>query len=281
MTTQTLTEQGTSKHVQAGNIRLHYNEAGAGDETVIMLHGGGPGATGWSNFARNIGPFSEKYRTFLVDQPGFGGSDAIVTTEDRDLVHARAIRDMLDALGIEKAHMIGNSMGGASSARFAMEFPDRIGKLVLMGAAGGGVSYTQPLPQEGIKILFDLYVNPSLEGLKKMIQVFVYDPSFMTEELIQQRYNAMMEHPEHLQNFVKSMAGPGVISDLSMRLGDIKAPSLIVWGRDDRFVPLDHALKFVWGIPEARLHIFSHCGHWCQFEHADDFNRLVIDFLEN
>ncbi len=280
MTTQTLTEPGTSKFVQAGNIKLHYNEAGTGD-AVIMLHGGGPGATGWSNFSRNIGPFSEKYRTFLVDQPGFGKSDALVTTEDRDLVHARAIKDMLDQLGIQKAHMIGNSMGGASSARFAMEYPDRIGKLVLMGAAGGGVSYGQPLPQEGIKILFDLYVNPSMEGLKKMINVFVYDPSFMTDELIQQRYNAMMERPEHLQNFVKSMAGPGGISDLSNRLGDIKAESLIVWGRDDRFVPLDHAMKFLWGIPEARLHAFSHCGHWCQYEHAGEFNDLVMDFLDH
>lgn len=280
MTTQNLTEASTSKYIQAGNIRLHYNEAGTGD-AVIMLHGGGPGATGWSNFSRNIGPFSERYRTFLVDQPGFGKSDALVTTEARDLVHARAIKDMLDALGIEKAHMIGNSMGGASSARFAMEYPDRIGKLVLMGAAGGGVSYGQPLPQEGIKILFELYQHPSMELLKKMINVFVYDPSFMTEELIQQRYNAMMERPEHLTNFVKSMAGPGGISDLSLRLGEVKASTLVVWGRDDRFVPLDHAMKFVWGIPEARLHIFSKCGHWCQYEHPDEFNRLVFDFLEN
>lgn len=277
MVTQQLTDESTTKFVQAGNIRLHYNEAGTGSETVIMLHGGGPGATGWSNFARNIGPFAEKYRTILIDQPGFGQSDAVQPTEPRELVTARAVKDMLDALGIEKAHLLGNSMGGASSARFAMEYPDRIGKLVLMGAAGGGVSITSPLPLEGIKLLFDLYRNPSLEGLKRMIQVFVYDPSFMTEELIQQRFEAMMQHPEHLENFVKH----STISDLSPRLGEIQAKTLIVWGRDDRFVPLDHALKFLWGIPDAHLHVFSHCGHWCQFEHADEFNRLVMDFLEH
>lgn len=273
-----LTPESTSKFVQAGNIRLHYNEAGSG-EAVIMLHGGGPGATGWSNFAKNIGPFSEKYRTFLVDQPGFGESDALVTSEDRDLVHARAIKDMLDSLGIDKAHLLGNSMGGGSSARFAIEYPERIGKLVLMGAGGGGVSIMQPLPQEGIKLLFDLYQNPSFEGLKRMIQVFVYDPQYMTDELIQGRYEAMMKHPEHLTNFVKSMAGPGGLSDLTPHLNQIKAPTLVVWGRDDRFVPLDHALKFLWTIPDARLHVFSHCGHWCQWEHADEFNRLVFDFL--
>jgi pimeloyl-ACP methyl ester carboxylesterase len=89
-----------------------------------------------------------------------------------------------------------------------------------------------------------------------------------------------MKHPEHLKNFMDSMRPPAPgLEDLSPRLGEVKAKTLIIWGRDDRFVPLDNGLKFLWGIPDAELHIFSKCGHWAQYEHAEEFNQLVLDFL--
>lgn len=276
-----LTLENTSKTARAGDLTLRYHEAGSG-EAVIMLHGGGPGAGGWSNFARNIGPFSANYRTILPDCPGFGKSDTIVSSEARDLINARAVRDLMDTLGIDKAHLVGNSMGGASSIRFALEYPDRLDKLVLMGAGGGGQSLFIPQPMEGIKLLFRVYRDPTLENLKQMLSVFVYDQSQMTEELTQTRFETMMATQEHLENFVKSAANPAsVLTDFTGRLHEIKAKTLILWGRDDRFVPLDHGLKFLWGIPDARLHVFSRCGHWCQWEHADDFNRLVMDFIEH
>lgn len=279
MATQTLTDQSTGKYAQAGKYNVYFNEAGIG-ETVVMLHGGGPGATGWSNFARNIGPFAENYRTILLDCPGFGRSDTVTdTTVPRDTVNAEAVRDLLDSLGIEKANLIGNSMGGATSLRFALEYPDRINKMVLMGPGGAGVSIFQPMPMEGIKILFDLYRNPTLEGLKRMIQVFVYDPSAITEELVQGRYDAMMANRHHLDNFVKVIDANTLLTDFTPRLSEIHAETLVTWGRDDRFVPLDHGLRLLWGLPNAQLHVFSKCGHWAQFEHAEEFNRLVQDFL--
>ena len=215
-----LTEEGTSRYVEAGGLKLHYNEAGSG-EAVIMLHGGGPGAGGWSNFAKNFGPFAERYRTILLDCPGFNKSDTILsTTESRDLINARAVRDLMDALGIKTAHLIGNSMGGASSIRFALEYPDRIGKLILMGAGGGGVSLFQPLPQEGIKLLFKVYMHPTLENLKQMMSVFIYDQKQLTEEMIQGRYENMMRRPEHLENFVKSAVNPAtVLTDFTSASG--------------------------------------------------------------
>ncbi len=280
MAIQTLTDQSTGKYAQAGKYKVYYNEAGSG-ETVVMLHGGGPGATGWSNFARNIGPFAENYHTILLDCPGFGRSDPVTdTSESRDAVNALAVRDLLDSLDIEKANLVGNSMGGATSLRFALEYADRINKMVLMGPGGAGVSIFQPMPLEGIKILFDLYRNPTLEGLKRMIQVFVYDPSAITEELVQGRYEAMMANRHHLDNFVKAMGNPNaVLTDFTSRLGEIQAETLVTWGRDDRFVPLDHGLKLLWGLPNAQLHVFNKCGHWAQFEHAEEFNRLVQDFI--
>lgn len=270
-----LTEESTSKYVQARDIRLHYNESGTGP-AVLMLHGGGPGASGWSNYVKNIGPFSAGYRTMLVDLPGYGKSDPVVMDEHRNRVNARALRDMLDALGIEKAHLVGNSMGGATAATFAIMFPERTDKLVLMGAAGGGVSVTTPLPAEGIKILNQVFDDPTLDNFRRLISVFIYDSANFSDQLLQQRLKATLDHPEHLDARKKSRGG---LEDLTPELSKIKAQTLVIWGRDDRFVPLDHALKFLWTIPDAHLHVFSKCGHWAQYEKADEFNRLVLDFL--
>ncbi|MDI1244899.1 MAG: alpha/beta hydrolase, partial [Rhodoferax sp.] len=189
-----LTESATSKFAKINekgfsDFNIHYNEAGNG-ETVIMLHGGGPGAGGWSNYCRNIGAFVEAgYRVILKDSPGFNKSDAVVMDVQRGLVNARAVKGLMDALDIDRAHLVGNSMGGASALNFALEYPDRIGKLILMGPGGLGPSMFAPMPMEGIKLLFKLYAEPSYETLKQMLQVFLYDQSLITEELLQGRWD--------------------------------------------------------------------------------------------
>lgn len=280
-----LSESSTSKYAQIkeGNldIKVHYNDAGSG-ETVIMLHGGGPGAGGWSNYSRNIGPLADAgYRVILLDTPGFNKSDPIVMDVARDIVNAAAVKGLMDVLGIEQAHLVGNSMGGASSLRFALEYPDRLGKLILMGPGGCGQSIMVPQPLEGIRHLSNLFQNPSLEALRKMIDVFVYDPSRITDDLIKERFDNMMRNDGiHLKNWVSSRA-KSMHGDMSPRFPEIKAKTLCIWGRDDRFLPLDHGLKVLAGIPDSRLHIFNKCGHWAQWEYADEFNRLVIDFLKH
>ncbi len=271
-----LTEESTSKYAQAGSMRLHYNEAGAGDP-VIMLHGGGPGASGWSNFQHNVGPLAEQYRTLLVDLPGFGKSDSVVLTEPRTQVGARAIRDLMDMLGIEKASLVGNSMGGGTSINFAIDYPDRIDKLVVMGSVGGGQSILVPMPTEGIKVLNQVFANPTADGMRRLIQLMVFDSSFLTDELVQQRLSAAL-NPDHLEARKKSSSGQ---RDLSRDLDKVKAKTLVIWGRDDRVVPLDTGLRLLWGIPDAQFHVYSKCGHWAQTEHADEFNRLVADFLSH
>jgi 2-hydroxy-6-oxo-6-phenylhexa-2,4-dienoate hydrolase len=285
---KSLTEASTSKYAQIKegplDLKLHYNDAGQG-ETIIMLHGGGPGAGGWTNFSKNIDAFvAAGFRVILLDCPGFNKSGPIVTDEARGTLNARAVKGLMDSLGIDKAHLVGNSMVGQAALTFALEYPGRLSKLILMGPAGLGKSMFVPMPLEGIKHLFALYRNPSLEALKRMMDVFVYDPRAITEELLQGRLENMMRYDgDPLKNFVKSMElNPAALSlDLSPRLGEIKAPTLCTWGRDDRFVPLDNGLKVVWGIPDAPLHVFSQCGHWAQFEHADEFNRLVLDFIRH
>ncbi|MEQ6437134.1 alpha/beta fold hydrolase [Comamonas sp. w2-DMI] len=279
------TEQSTSHFVTITEdnkpLQLHYNDVGTGSEVVVMLHGSGPGASGWSNFHRNIEPLvNAGYRVILLDCPGWNKSDSIVSTGSRSDLNARCLKGVLDALGVAKVHIIGNSMGGHSAVGFALANPEMVGKLILMGGGTGGPSAIVPMPAEGIKLIGALYRDPTVENLKRMMNVFVYDTSNLTEELFQQRLTNILARRDHLENFVKSaQINPKQFSDYGSRLHEITAKTLIIWGRDDRFVPLDIGLRLLWGIPNSEFHVFSQCGHWAQWEHAEVFNKMVQDFL--
>ena len=269
-----VTEAATSRFVDAGGVRLHYNEAGSG-APVVFLHGSGPGASSWSNFQRNVGPLAQRYRALLLDQPGYGKSDSVVMDEPRSVGNARAVRDFLDALGIERASLVGNSMGGTTALNFAIDYPERVDRIVCMGAPAGGQSWFVPMPTEGIKVLNEVFDNPTVEGMRRLIQLMVFDSSFMTDELLQERLSTA-QNPAHIAARQKSSTA---VRDLTRELAGVKAPTLIIHGRDDRVVPLDLSVRLLNGIPDARLHVFGKCGHWAQFEHAAAFNRLVLDFL--
>lgn len=283
--TSSLTEAATSKFmrlsVNDADVQVHYNDAGEGAETVVMLHGSGPGATGWANFHRNVDAFAAAgYRVVLMDCLGWGKSDPVVCTGSRSDLNALTLKALLDGLNLERVHIVGNSMGGHSAVAFALANPTRVGKLILMGGGTGGPSQFVPMPTEGIKLLQGLYREPTIDNLKKMMNVFVFDASSLTDELFQARLDNMLARTDHLENFVKSLAAnPKQFPDQGPRLGEITAPTLVIWGRDDRFVPMDVGLRLIWGMPNAELHIFNRCGHWAQWEHADKFNRMVLDFL--
>lgn len=281
-----LTEASTSKFVTIDepgleNFTIHFNDAGSGP-VVAMLHGGGPGASGWSNYYRNLDALvNAGFRVLLIDSPGFNKSGEIVSDVPRNLLNARATKGVLDALGIGKAHLVGNSMGGASALSFALEFPDRLDRMVLMGPGAQGPSIIQPQPGEGIKRMFKLYMQPNYENFEAMLEVFVYDPQAITEELRKGRWSNIESNLNHLKNFVESSKRCPVTNwDLSSRFPEIAHKTLVTWGRDDRFVPLDHGLRMINTLQDARLHILPKCGHWAQWEHAEEFNRLVLDFLK-
>lgn len=284
---QPFTESETSRFVRVregeGELNIHYNDCDPGDarDTVVMLHGSGPGASGWANFNRNITPLVEAgFRVLLVDCPGWSKSDTIVNTGSRSNLNARVLAGVVDALGLSRIHILGNSMGGHSAVAFALDHPERVGKLVLMGGGTGGVSPFTPMPTEGIKLLNGLYRSPTIENLKAMMNVFVFDPGDLTEELFQARLDNMLKRRDHLDNFVASFAAnPKQYPDFGPRLGEIAAPTLVIWGRNDRFVPMDVGLRLIAGIPKSELHVFNNCGHWAQWEHWKAFNALVLEFL--
>jgi len=272
----------------AGDIRVHYNDAGGGDEVVIALHGSGPGASGWSNFKGNLPAIAARFRTLLVDQPGFGGTDKPVI-EDAILTYcARVVRNLMDVLEIRQAHFVGNSMGASTALRFALDYPDRAAKLVLM-AGGPAHALFSPHPSEGTQVLRSFFAppGPTKEKMERFVRAMVWDQGLVTEELLEERSRTVSD-PETLAGFVRN-ANPDRETELARReeselwrhLEKIDHEVLMVWGRDDRVVPVDSAFFGLRRLRHSRLHIFSRCGHWVQVEKRDEFNRLVVDFLTN
>jgi 2-hydroxy-6-oxonona-2,4-dienedioate hydrolase len=278
-----LTYDSSSRSVKTRNWTIHYNEAGPADApAVVLLHGSGPGATGWSNFKTNIGPLSEHFRVIAPDMPGWGESDAVVK-EDRD--HAEAAVQLLDALGIEKAAFVGNSMGGITTLRLATEHPERVSHVVTMGpgsgpqpkllSPGGGLS-------EGMKVLVAAYRDPSAASMKQLTEVMTFDNArFATDELAAERAATAARRPEHLANYLDGFARGGAIAQwFSLdALASVDISTLLIHGRDDRVVHFENSLILLARIRNSRLVLLNRCGHWAQVEHADEFNRLVTEFV--
>lgn len=277
--TTTLTDEGTARTVETSFGSVYFNEAGEG-HPLLLLHGSGPGATGWSNFGRNMEMLSRHFRCIAPDMPGWGRS-AAVTYEERD--HVAAAIELLDALGIEKAAVVGNSMGGATSVKLAATHPDRVSHLITMGVGYSGSRMFSPGdgPSEGLKLLQAGYLDPSPEGMRRMVDIFTFDKSFATDELVAQRSAVARSRPDHLANFIAGMSRPRRGVATAEEIAQITAPSLILHGRDDRVVHFEGSLNLVAMIPDSRMVLVNRCGHWLMLEHSDEFNRLVADFVLN
>lgn len=273
-----LTYESTSRMVVTRRWAIHVNEAGVGhDETIILLHGSGPGATGWSNFSQNIPALAEHYRVIAVDMPGWGESDP-VTWQERD--HSTALLDLMDALEIDKATIIGNSMGGGTTLRFGYEHPERVHRLITMGSSSGAPTLMGPAGlTEGLKVLQKGYRQPSFETMKELVQVMTFDSANATDELIQGRADTVLAHPEHAQNFIDGTGKKPVVELDHARLREIAVPTLLFHGRDDRVVHFEHSLRLTSLVPNSRLYLINGCGHWLQTEHAQEFTDQVLHFL--
>jgi 4,5:9,10-diseco-3-hydroxy-5,9,17-trioxoandrosta-1(10),2-diene-4-oate hydrolase len=264
--------------VKAGKLGIHYHEFGTG-YPLICIHGAGPGASAWSNFRGNVGVFSKHFRTILVDMPQYGKSDKPVIEGSRQAFLANAMGDFMDGLRIKKAHFIGNSMGGQAALKLAVDRPEKVDRLVIIGSGAiKAGSIFQPMPLEGIRNIGNYYKGegPTPAKMRQVLESLVYDRSFVTDELVQERFEASND-PELIEIFGKRAAPPQ--DDLYTDLPNIKAKTLIVWGQDDRAGALDVGLLMLRRMADARMHIFSKSGHWAHVEHRDEFNRIVLQFF--
>jgi 4,5:9,10-diseco-3-hydroxy-5,9,17-trioxoandrosta-1(10),2-diene-4-oate hydrolase len=262
--------------------RIAYHDVGSGDP-VILIHGGGPGASGYSNFSRNIAPLSAGRRVIAIDLPGYGGSaNREVDGSLFDPLSA-ALLGLMDSLDIACADLIGNSLGAGTALRTAIDHPDRVGRLVMMGA-GGSMPVHSVYPTPGLMKMFGYYLGdgPSEARLRAILNELVYDPKLITPELFEARLKASMR-PDVIANPpLKQRSGAGAMRDELWRepLFKVKHPVLLIWGREDKVIPLDAAFLYARTLPNAELHVFPRCGHWAQWEKADAFNALVISFLD-
>ncbi|MDT4935630.1 MAG: 4,5:9,10-diseco-3-hydroxy-5,9,17-trioxoandrosta(10),2-diene-4-oate hydrolase [Pseudonocardiales bacterium] len=283
-----LTAESTSRFADLpGGLKIHYHEAGdPSAETVVLLHGGGPGASAWSNFGRNLAVLSHRFHVLAVDQPGFGRSDKPTDLPSQFFTFsAEALAQLLDELRIASAHLVGNSLGGGTSVRFALRHPDRAGRLVLMAPGGLGLNVFATDPTEGIKKLYQFAAppGPSKEKLADFLRTLVFDQSMITDELVEERFQYAAD-PAALQAMGAmgaSFAHPDMFEDgmLWREAYKLRHRVLLIWGREDRVNPLDGALVALKLIRRAQLHVFGGCGHWAMLEKFDEFNRLTTDFL--
>jgi 4,5:9,10-diseco-3-hydroxy-5,9,17-trioxoandrosta-1(10),2-diene-4-oate hydrolase len=257
--------------VPADGISLHVAEFGEG-HPLVWLHGSGPGATGMSNFGPNLPSFGG-FRNLVFDLPRYGRSDAPVIEEPLIGYAARQVATALENLGVERAHLLGNSFGGSTAIRIAADRPELVGRLISMGgSARPDGTFEWP---EGLRTLFEYMRSPEPDRdlLEGFVRTMVVDQSLVTDELIDSRLEASRPmHPE-------IRVVPPDQGDLKPHLGKVRAPTLLIWGREDRFIPLEWALITLRGIENASLHVIPDCGHWVQVDAKEEFERLVTDFL--
>jgi len=280
----------SSRFAKAGDVTLRYHEAGqpsdvGGGLPLVMLHGGGPGASAWSNFGGCLARFASTFRTLLVDQPGFGRSDKPEVEGHYFEFAADKLAALLDELGIERIHLLGNSLGGGTAVRFALSHPKRVGRLVLMGPGGLSLNILSPDPTEGVRRLYEFGAppGPSREKMEAFIRTMVTDQSLVTEQLVEERYRSATApgSAEAMASMGASFANPDTYEQgfLWREAYRLRHPVLLTWGREDRVNPLDGALAALKLIPKASLHVFPNCGHWAQIEAADEFFSVTSGFL--
>jgi pimeloyl-ACP methyl ester carboxylesterase len=275
--------EATSRTLATPDGALHYHEAGDGPP-LVLVHGSGPGVSGWANFGDNLPAFAPHFRTLVLDLPGFGRSYA---TDQNPAVHAPdAVVAFLDGLGIDRAAIVGNSLGGKISARVAATHPDRITRLVTVG--GVGLPFFSALPSEGIIRLVEFVEEPTRDRLVQWMRSMVHDPAVLTDEFVEMRWRTASDpealagirqiYSREMLSVLREMMLASTAAELDL-LRKIEAPTLITWGRDDRVTPLDGAIAPMRMIRKCELHVFFDCGHWSMLERKAEFESVVLSFL--
>lgn len=262
--------------ITAAGIRTNYHDSGGAGTPVLLIHGSGPGVSAWANWRLVMPALAQQARVIAPDMVGFG-----YTERPQGFVYSmdawvRQAVGLLDALGIERTDLVGNSFGGALSLALAIAHPERVRRLVLMGSAG--VSF--PLT-EGLDAVWGY--TPSVENMRAIMDYFAFDQGLMSDDLARLRFEASIR-PGFQESFAAMFPAPRQrwIEALASAEADIRAlphQALVIHGREDRVIPLSTSLTLSSWIQRSQLHVYGQCGHWTQIEHAARFARLVGDFL--
>ncbi|HVI52858.1 MAG TPA: alpha/beta hydrolase [Candidatus Sulfotelmatobacter sp.] len=261
--------------ILVGGALTNYHDEGQGFP-LLMIHGSGPGVSAWANWRLAIPELSRKRRVIAPDMAGFGFSERVPGVRYSMDGWVGQLVGLMDALDISQADLVGNSFGGALALAMAIRHPDRVRRLVLMGSVGVPFEITPELDAVW-------GYAPSLVAMRRLLDIFAYDRTLVTDELARLRFEASIR-PGFQESFAAMFPAPRQrwVDAMAQSEDDIRAIShetLILHGRDDRVIPLENSLILNRWINRSQLHVFGCCGHWVQIEHAARFVRLVGDFL--
>ena len=268
-------ELGSS--VVVGDIRVNYLDGGSGNSVpVVLLHGSGPGVTGYANWRLLLPRLSARFHTVAPDVVGFGYTDRPAGFDYTLDNWLSFLCGLLDALPIKRAHFIGNSFGGALALALAARHPERVDRLILMGAAGLDFTLTP-----GLDAVWGY--EPSASAMRELMRLFAYDQTLISEAIVESRYQASIRpgyqesyaqlFPAPRQRHIQRLATPeAVIAALPHR-------TLLFHGREDQIIPLSSSLRLHQLIKHSELHVFGECGHWTQVEKHEQFADMVEQFL--
>lgn len=273
--------------IAGGEVKLHYInangvntrvlEAGKGPKVLILLHGI---AGHLEAYMRNMLPHAEHFRVMAIDMLGHGFTDK----PERDYEikdYVEHLRDFIDAIGADKVHISGESMGGWVAARFAATYPERVDRLVL-NTAGGMIA--DPRVMERLRTLsLNACKNPDRGATRKRLEFLMLDPSIVTEDLVESRFGVYRQ-----PTMLKAMESIMCLQDMEIRqrnmltpdeLGKIEAETLVLWTTHDPTAGVEVGQRLADLVPNSRFVVMENCGHWPQYEDPDGFNALHIDFL--
>ena len=261
--------------VVADGINTNYHDVGSGSP-VVLLHGSGPGVTAWANWRLTMPALATSFRVVAPDMMGFGYTErppGVRYALDTWVAHAIGV---FDALALDQVNLVGNSFGGSLALALAIRHPDRVRRLVLMGAAGLSFSLTP-----GLDAVWGY--TPSIENMRGLLDIFAFNRDLVSDELAKLRYEASIR-PGIQEAYSAMFPAPRQrwIDMLSSSEADIAAlphETLVVHGREDAVIPPENSYRLAQLIPRSQLHVFGRCGHWTQIEHAARFNQLVVDFF--
>lgn len=261
--------------IQIGECTLNYHDQGQG-EAILLIHGSGPGVTAWANWRGVIPTLSQQARVIAPDMLGFGYSRCPGDWSLDPHTWVQSLLGLLDALDIPRVSIVGNSFGGAIALAFAKACPQRVQRLVLMGAAGLSFPLT-----EGLDKVWGY--QPSLQAMRELMEVFAYDHSLINDDLVRMRFEASTRDDVQ-SRFAQLFPAPRQqgVEMLALAEDDLRAlvhQTLLIHGRDDQVIPLAVSERMLRLIPHAQMHVFGECGHWVQIERAQAFTRLLVDFL--
>lgn len=272
------------RYIDIDGLRARCLFAGKAGPPVVLIHGLGASAEIWSS---SIGPLASRHRVFAPDLPGFGRTEKPGKMAYSPAAYSRFIRDFMTALGIGRAALVGHSLGGGVALRVILDDPLRVERLVLASSAGLGSDVSLPLRIASLPFFDRLFFKPPLPVFTRFLHRLVYDPAAISPAFARMYYE-MFFQPGSVRAFASILraiatlrgAKPGVLEPIRAGLASIAAPTLILWGREDRILPVSQAVDAAGRIPGARLHIFERCGHMPNIEHPEEFNRRVLEFLQ-